>query len=196
MNDSPETRPSLLIRARNTNDQAAWTELANLYHPLLVAYARHHGLQDSDAADIAQEIMSLLTRHLREFEYDPARGSFRGWLFTVARNRLRNWVTRQPPDARGVGGSTVARLLAEQPVAEERDEFDQIYHWQRFLWAVERVRVDFRPQTFDAFRLSVVESRAPQQVADRLEMTVGAVYIAKSRVLARVREYLEQVGLD
>jgi RNA polymerase sigma-70 factor (ECF subfamily) len=196
MNDSPATRPSLLIRARDTNDQEAWRELADLYGPLLYAYARHKGLQDSDAADLSQEVLAILADRLSEFAYDPTRGSFRGWLFTVTRNRLRNWASRQPLAARGTGESEVAALLAELPERSEQNDFDHLYHWQQFLWAVEQVQVDFREQTFEAFRASVIEGHAPKAVAERLEITVGAVYIAKSRVLARVRECLEQAGLD
>src|SRR5687767_1903259 len=89
MSKSPETRPSLLVRIRDARDHAAWGEFVEVYAPLVHAYARSRGLQDADAADVAQEVLQAVATHAGRFDYQPDRGTFRGWLFQVTLNKLR-----------------------------------------------------------------------------------------------------------
>src|SRR3954447_25293336 len=95
MADAPKTRPSLLLRIRDARDGAAWAQFVQVYAPLIYAYARKHGLQDADAADVTQESLGVVAGAVRGLDYDPRRGSFRGWLFAVVRNRLRSFWARQ-----------------------------------------------------------------------------------------------------
>src|SRR3954467_4923767 len=95
MASSPQTRPSLLVRIRDAGDRAAWLQFVEIYAPLVYRFARQRGLQDADAADLAQEVLQAVAAAGRRLEYDPARGTFRGWLFTVARNRLHNFLARR-----------------------------------------------------------------------------------------------------
>ncbi len=88
---SPETRPSLLVRIRDGEDRDSWSQFVAIYAPLVYGWLRKGGLQDADAADITQEVMMSVAAAVKSFEYDPALGSFRGWLFTVVQNRLRNF---------------------------------------------------------------------------------------------------------
>jgi len=102
-----ETRATLLIRLRDTSDQDAWRLFASIYTPLVYRYAMKNGLQDADAADVAQETMCNVVRVIKRFEYDPSRGSFRGWLLTVVRNTLRRRFKKAQNQAAGSGDTSV-----------------------------------------------------------------------------------------
>src|SRR4051812_14481068 len=91
MADIPLTRASLLLRLGDAQDGDAWKEFVDLYAPLVYGYARKQGLQDADAADLCQEVLRAVAGAVGRLEYDPQRGAFRNWLFTVARRKLVNW---------------------------------------------------------------------------------------------------------
>ena len=193
MTDPSKTRVSLLIRIRDSHDEDAWSEFVEIYAPLVYSLARRHGVQDADAADLTQEVLKTVVRSAPTFVYEPALGSFRGWLLTVARNQLRKWAKsakRLPP---GCGGDERQRVLEEQPAPEEVERWDQEYHQRLFEWAAEKVRPSFRPVTWQAFWQTAVEHREPRAVADELGVSVGAVYIARSRILARIKEQIQQL---
>jgi RNA polymerase sigma-70 factor (ECF subfamily) len=109
MTGSPQTRPSLVLRVRDASDDAAWAQFVEIYTPLIYGYCRSRGLQDSDAADVAQEAMRMVAKAIGKFDYDPQRGKFWNWLLTIVRNRLHNFLTqmqRQPE----LAGATTLRL--------------------------------------------------------------------------------------
>jgi RNA polymerase sigma-70 factor (ECF subfamily) len=194
MVDSPQTRLSLLVRIRDRQDAQAWNELVEIYAPLVYRLARSHGVQDADAADLTQEVLLTVVRTADRFHYDPARGTFRGWLFTVARNHLKHWAAVQKREMPGSGGDREQRALEEQPApAEEIDRWDHDYRQRLFEWAAEKVRGEFRPFTWQAFWQTAVDHREVAAVAAELGLSVGAVYIARSRVVARIKEQLEHV---
>ena len=197
MADSPTTQFSLLARIRDPRDGEAWAEFVEVYAPLVYGLARRHGLQDADAADLTQDVLRSVARAAPRFAYDPRRGSFRGWLFTVARNQLRKSALARKRQAPGCGGAEARRALEEQPApAEEEALWDREYQARLFEWAAERVRPAFRLATWQAFWRTAVDSRDPQEVARELGLSVGAVYIARSRVLARIKEQLRPLQDD
>jgi RNA polymerase sigma-70 factor (ECF subfamily) len=183
------TRPSLLLRIRDSNDGLAWSEFVSLYAPLLHRYGMRHGLQDADAADLAQDTLRHVLRAAPGFVYDPARGSFRGWLFTIARNEVRKFAARAARRTTGTGDTDVRRLLEAHPDREpDPGEWDRDYQWTLFNWAADRVKAQFRDKTWQAFWRTAVEGGEIDTVARELGMTCGAVYIARSRVAARISE--------
>jgi RNA polymerase sigma factor (sigma-70 family) len=187
MQPTPETRPSLLVRLRDGADADAWRLFVDLYGPLVYGLARKHGLQDADAADLTQDVFSSVAGAVRSLDYDPRRGSFRGWLYTVARNRLRDFQRRK--QARGSGDTDVQEFLEEHPAAPEPDpDWDRDYERRVFAWAAEQVKVEFRENTWRAFWLTAVEGRSSEEAGRELGMSLGAVQVAKSRVLARLKE--------
>src|SRR5271156_4756474 len=105
MEDSPATRASLLVRIRDPEDTAAWQEFFRVYASLVYGFARKRGLQDADAADLMQEVMRSVAVAARRLEYDPRRGTFRGWLYTVTRNKIYSFLNGQRRQARGTGDS-------------------------------------------------------------------------------------------
>jgi RNA polymerase sigma-70 factor (ECF subfamily) len=192
VHDSPATQPSLLIRLRDADDAPAWSRFVDIYAPLVYDFARRRGLQDADAADLTQEVLAAVARAVRHFDYDPARGSFRGWLFTVVVNKfrtLRERLQRQP----GSGAPAAQQLLQEIPAATEDQEWDQEYHKRLFAWAAQQVQTAVEEKTWQAFWQTSVLAVRPQDAARQLRLSVAAVYMAKSRVLARLKELIHEV---
>jgi RNA polymerase sigma factor (sigma-70 family) len=195
MAESPSTRPSLLVRLRDPQDERAWAEFVEIYTPLVHRLARQKGLQEADAADLAQEVFRAVAGAIDRWDPDPARGSFRGWLFRIARNLIVNLLIAQQRHPRGTGDTAVVRLLEEQPAPPGEDSalFEGEYRRRLLAWAAEQIRGEFREATWRAFWLTGVEGRPAQEVAATLGLTVGAVYHNKSRVMARLRQRIEQV---
>lgn len=187
-----QTRASLLLRIRNPQDQRAWSEFVSLYAPLLHSYAMKCHLQDADAADLAQETLRLVLRASPQFKYEPNKGSFRGWLFTIARNEIRKFVTRAAHRHHGTGDSQIQALLAERTINEPENElWDREYQLHLFHWAATRVQPEFRLASWQAFWRTVVEQQPIEVVSQALGISSGAVYIARSRITARIRKELE-----
>lgn len=195
MVDAPDTRRSLLVRLRDPRDERAWEEFVEIYEPLIHRLARGRGLQGADADDLAQEVFRAVAGAIGRWDPDPSRGAFRGWLFRIARNLMVNLLAAQSRHPRGAGGSDLVSLLEAQPAPESEDTvlFDGEYRRRLFDWAAERVRPAFREPTWLAFWRTGVEGQDVADVARSLGLTPGAVYIARSRVMARLRREIEQV---
>lgn len=190
---SESTRATLLLKIRDTSDSRSWMEFVHIYTPLLYAYALKAGLQDSDAADVAQETLSQVIRHIGRFEYQRDRGTFRGWLFTIARNGIRKHANRGKRMVRGSGDTDHQALLDQAPSPNGEDPWEMEYQRRLFEMAAERIREEFRPATWQAFWRTSVEGIEASRVSEELRMSLGAVYIARSRVLTRLREEVRRL---
>lgn len=201
MIDQPTTRPSLLLRVRDPRDEAAWREFVELYGPLIYHFAGKRGLQDADAADLTQIVFHALAGQMRRLTYEPRRGTFRGWLYSVVRNQLLNFVHRQGRGTRGSGDTGVQDLLenlperAAGPETDEEKIWDEEYERRLFRWAADRVRSGFQESSWQAFWQTAVEGRGAKEVARDLGTTVGAVYTAKSRVLDAIKREVQALQL-
>jgi RNA polymerase sigma-70 factor (ECF subfamily) len=195
MPEGPATRQSLLLRLRDHQDNEAWAQFVDVYAPLIYDYARQRGLQDADAADLTQACLSRFAVSVRNLEYDPQRGSFRGWLFTLVRNMLRDFLDRPQSFQQGSGDSRVQQLLENQAAPERGEEAEWDREWRRnlFAWAAEQVQPRVQEATWLAFWKTAVENRSGHEVAAELGLTVAAVYLAKSRVMARLRAVIHEV---
>jgi len=173
------TSASLLDRLRRPDDAEAWARFVELYTPLLHRWACRLGLQEADAADLVQDVFGVLLRKLPEFTYDPER-SFRGWLRTVLVNHWRNRPRR-------TATPLTADPLSPDPAADLQDD-----EYRRYLVgrALQVMQTDFEPSTWRACWESVAQGRPAAEVAEELGISVAAVYIARSRVLRRLREEL------
>jgi RNA polymerase sigma-70 factor (ECF subfamily) len=181
-----KTPASLLQRLRQPADQDAWSRLVQLYLPLICYWARRAGLQDADVQDLSQEVFAVLYRTLPSFSYDRHR-SFRSWLWTVTRNKCRELHRRRAaPVPAGRGGALDG--LADDETDRSWEEEHNRYVATR---ALQLMRTDFEPRTWQACWQTVVEDQPADAVAQRLGMTVAAVYAAKSRVLRQLRRELE-----
>jgi RNA polymerase sigma-70 factor (ECF subfamily) len=198
MREAPETRQSLLIRLRDARDHQAWSEFLEIYEPLIYRLARRNGFQDADAREVTQEVLLAVANAIDRWDPDPARGSFRGWLFRIARNLMINFLTKQRRQPQAAGDTDFNRLLQEQPAAGSNESayFDQEYKRQTFRWAAQQIRRDFREHTWRAFWRTCVEGQGVKEVAADLNMSVGAVYVARSRVIAGLRKKVERFEDD
>ena len=192
MADIPSTRASLLVRLRDPRDEAAWTEFVDLYAPLIYGYLRRQGLQDADAVDVSQEVISTIARAVSRLAYDPKRGSFRNWLFTVVRRKLSNWRRAQRIRPRGSGDTATQRLLEQCP-APEGGELEWEAEWEErvYSWACTQVRRSVTDVTWQAFWRTAIDGQPGKQVAADLGLTVAAVYHARSRIVARLKELVQ-----
>jgi RNA polymerase sigma factor (sigma-70 family) len=198
MAEPPLTRVTLLNRLKDGADADAWHEFVHLYGPVVYGFARKRGLQDADAADLMQEVLRSVARNAGRMEYDPKRGTFRGWLYTVTRNKVYNFLSGQKNRPRAVGDSGAQERLDSVPdrEADKDDDWDIEYQRRLSAKAMEAVKHEFQPNTWKAFWGTAVEGRGAQEVGAELKMTPGAVYVAKSRVLARLRDEVQRLQAE
>jgi RNA polymerase sigma-70 factor (ECF subfamily) len=193
MRDPPQTRPSLLVRLRDSQDRDAWRQFVDIYVPLIYGFARRGGLQDADAADVTQEALCAVARAIKRLEYDPNRGSFRAWLLTVVRSKIANWRTRQERNHVQDRDCGAQDELDNMPAPIEETAWDQEYERRIFQLAAAQVRGQFEEASWQAFWQTALEGKSGKEVAATLGISVGAVYIAKSRVLARLKERIVEL---
>ncbi len=188
---TPETRLSLIRRLQSGTDPKAWTEFSNIYRPVIVRLASSRGLQAADAEDLAQKVLLAISRHVVGWKPDPKRGRFRTWLQKIVRNATLNALSRIPKDA-AAGGTTAMRSLADLP---QRDAaaFDVEWKRQTLTWAAGQIRQEFEPATWDAFWLTAVEGQSPKVAATETGKSLGAVYIARTRIMKRIRETVDEL---
>jgi RNA polymerase sigma-70 factor (ECF subfamily) len=184
------TSATLLERLRDRTDVEAWRRLVDLYTPLLTGWLRRYSLQSSDVDDLVQEVLMAVAREAPRFRYSGRPGAFRHWLRTILANRLREfWRARQARPA-AAGGSDFADMLEqlEDPGSGVGRVWDREHdqHVARRLLAM--IEPQFAPSTWQAFRRVVLEEARPDAAATELGLSVNAVFIAKSRVLRRLRE--------
>ncbi len=195
MAEAPLTRATLLVRLKDPRDTVAWSEFVDLYGPVVYGFARKRGLQDSDAADMVQEVLRSVARNADRMEYDPKKGTFRGWLYTVTRNKIYNFLTSQKRRPRAAGDVSSQERLEALADPSNQSEADWELEYQRRLSskAMDRVKHEFQPATWQAFVGTAVEGRQALEVGQALKMSPGAVYVAKSRVLARLRDEVQKL---
>ena len=194
MNCVPPTQPTLLVRIRDARDQEAWGRFVDLYAPLVYGFLSQRGLQDADAADLTQDVMRQVALAAHSLEYDPKRGSFRGWLFTVVQNRLTDHWRREGRRERGAGDTDAQHQLNELPQPgglDASDQWDADYERQLFHFAANIVKQDFTETTWRAFWMTAVDGASGRDVAEQLGLTVAAVYLAKGRVMTRLKEQVK-----
>jgi RNA polymerase sigma-70 factor (ECF subfamily) len=185
--NSPETRFSLIGRLRDHDDEQAWNEFALLYQPLIFRIARSRGLQHADAAEVTQDVLGRVAGAVEQWTPDPAKGSFRGWLYRITRNLTIDYLRRdhrRPVNLDFTSGQNLDAIA--DPADPQSREFETEFRRSLFELAAAHIKGEFQPRTWQAFWRSAVEGVEVAAVAAELEMTVGAVYIARSRVMKRL----------
>ncbi len=190
MNEPQTTRLSLLIQLHDGRNKQAWADFVDLYSPVVYGFARRQGLQDADAADLVQEVLRSVTKSIPT--YDCEKGRFRSWLMGVVHHRLCEFWTRQGREAAGSGDTRVMQHLEQLPSPHDVEEiWEQEYRQSVFRLAAARVRDNFTESTWKAFWQTNMEGKSTREVAQSLGISEGAVYIARSRVIARVKKQVE-----
>ncbi len=186
--DWSTTSKSLLRRAK-TADPTAWEQLTRLYGPVVYDWARRSGLQPDDAADVMQNVFQTLTSRLHQFERRTTTDSFRGWLYTITKNKIRDYFRAKQGRAQALGGTAAHEMwqrLPETPPDEKTSDGKSEVSGVRQR-ALELLSGKFANKTWQAFYRTAVQGDTPQDVADDLGISVWAVYKARSRVLTKLR---------
>jgi len=192
---SPSTRVSLLLRLRDPRDHQSWMEFVSLYEPVVYRLLRRHGLQDADAREVMQELFLAVSRSIDRWDPAKERGSFRGWLRRVARNLVINWLKQRGRRAVATGGSNLQAMLNRLPADGDAEtaDFDQEVRRALFQRAAEKVRSEVRHATWQAFWETSVIGTSPAEAANKLGMGVGAIRVAKCRVIARLQTAVKEM---
>jgi RNA polymerase sigma factor (sigma-70 family) len=192
--DSARTSPTLLGRLRQMPaDQAAWGEFVERYGPKIYEWCRHWRLQEADGRDVTQTVLLKLAEKMRTFAYDPSR-RFRGWLKTITRHALHDFVeSRNQAGARaGSGGTQVLEALHSLEAREDLvKRLDEEFDRELLDEAMSRVRLRVEPRTWDAFQLLSLEGWSGAQAAEKLQMKVATVFVAKSKVLRMLQAEMQ-----
>jgi RNA polymerase sigma-70 factor (ECF subfamily) len=196
MTATPSTRASLLLRLRDPQDHRAWGEFVTLYEPVIYRLLRRHGLQDSDAREIMQELLLAVSGNIDRWDPAKERGSFRGWLRRVTRNLVINWLKHRDRRVVATGGSDMLAMLDMLPAAEEpaSAEFDYELRRAMFQRAAQQVRTEVQPATWAAFWETSIAGKSPADAAGKLGMSLGTIRVARCRVLARLRAKVNELG--
>ena len=184
----------MLVRIKDPRDREAWDQFVEIYAPLVYQMARRRGLQDADAADLTQDVLRSVSEAVGRLDYDRRKGTFRSWLYTVTRNALRH-VFRSPAAVAARNRRLGRAGMAGGPASRGRGVGRM---GSRIPATIARLRGRagsplVRGNTWQAFWQTAVEGKQGKDVARRLGMTIGAVYIAKSRVLSRIKEHIHQL---
>jgi RNA polymerase sigma-70 factor (ECF subfamily) len=192
--DLGSTSSSLLERARR-EDAGAWERLTVLYGPLAYGWARRAGLQPEDAADVTQEVFRAVAAHLTGFRRAQIGDTFRGWLWTVTRNKVRDHCRRKAKRPEAVGGTDAHLRLLQLPdtAATFFEDSAKSLSSSLLTRALDLIRSEFEDRSWQAFWEVVVNGRSSADVAAGLGISVNAVYVARSRILRRLREERDDV---
>lgn len=195
MDTAPSTRYSLVLRIQDPQNNAAWAEFVAIYEPIIYHFVCRQGLQHADACDLSQEVFRRVAGAARQWQPDEARGTFRSWLFRISKNLIIDFLRQQQRQlGRASGDSAVQRTLEGQPAQTDASTSIELeYRRHLFQLAGRSIQQEFSPDTWQAFWKTTIESQSITSVAAQQNMTTGAVYIARSRVLARLRQRVKEI---
>ena len=194
MPDFPETDLNLIARVKDPGDAAAWAEFLGIYQPVIFRMARRRGLQDADAHDAMQQALLSISKSIDGWIPGALQPPFRAWLSTIARNAITKVLVRRPRDV-ATGSTSIVKLLNDQPdPAETTAEILVEARRELVRWATEQIRSEFSESTWKVFWQTAVEGVPAAEVAKSTARSVGAVYVARYRVISRLKEKVLEVS--
>lgn len=188
---NPEfTSMTLLNRARQ-HDEEAWRIIIKLYAPLVYRWCKRMGMSYHDIENLSQEVFTIAYRKLDQFQKQEDKDSFRGWLYTLVRNKRIDWLRKRQKDMDAVGGSQAARLQQQIPdgISEDSEEMSESEQEDLFLYnqAVELIRQEFSQRDQQIIEALLCENQAPHKIAEQFGISRNTVYIVRSKVMKRLR---------
>jgi len=190
------TRITLIARLNDRSDQEAWDRFVDLYSPLIFSWCSRFQLQESDAADVTQEVLLKLVALMRDNAYDPDRGGFRAWLKTItsnlARDLLRSARRKRTPQIDSPG-EPIGQWIDPTSLNALTRMIEQQYERELVDRASEIVRQRVQPTTWLSYQGTAIEQRSAADVAAELNLPVSEVYVGKSRVIKMLREVVKQL---
>lgn len=194
MSQSQKTSVSLILRVANQGDIESWGEFAAIYEPLVYRIAITKGLQAADADDLVQEVMTRVARSVGKWEPGSKKGTFRGWISTIARNLIIDFLRKSKRVPRTSEKTEIRRIVESTPDrSSEEQYFDHEYERQIFINAAKEIRNSFTDCTWTAFWRTAVKNEPIKSVAEKLGVSAGAVYVARSRVMARLKDQVKTI---
>jgi len=194
MSQWPETSESLILRIRDPLDALAWSQFMAIYEPVVYRLARRRGLQHADAEDLCQRVFMSVAKAVEDWEAKDDGPRFRIWLGRVTRNAILNAVTRVKPD-QASGSSSVHERLLEIPDSDDMSTaMRNESRIEAFRWAARQVQAEFRATTWTMFNETTIRGRSIAEVAESLGSSNGAVYVARCRVMQRIKDKVNEVS--
>lgn len=182
-----------MLGAVQQMDTVAWSRLVDTFGPIVYRWCRVSGVQSADAPDVVQEVFASVARGIARFQREKEYGSFRSWLATITRNRVRDHFRRQANREAAVGGTSAWQQMEQRAESLDTTICPESARSALVRLALKRLEAEFEPSTWKAFWLTAVDGKRASEVADLTGLSIASIYQAKSRVLKRLRQRLDEL---
>lgn len=201
MSHEPEdylpTRRSLLSRLKDWDDQESWRDFFNTYWKLIYSTARKAGLDAQEAEEVVQETVLTVTKKIKDLKYDPALGTFKGWLLNTTRWRINDQFRKRSPARNDRHPAPDPRRTATIDRIPDSFDMDSVWEeqWQKNLVdaAIQRVKKKVSPKQYQIFDLYVAKGLPVSKVASTLGVSSAQVYLAKHRISALIKREVAEL---
>jgi RNA polymerase sigma-70 factor (ECF subfamily) len=189
------TSHTLLGRVRDLSDQSSWDEFVRRYTPRIFFWCKKFSLQDSDASDVTQQVLLKLVNAMQSFDYDPSKGSFRGWLKTITSNAVRDLAKRKSSKVlTGEGaGAILQQLTGDSAIDDLTKQIEAGYQEEMLNAAESQVQLRVKPENWQVWCLLTKQGKPAAEVAQEMNLKVADVYVAKSRILKMLKEQVARM---
>lgn len=187
------TLSTLWLAEAQGGESEAWNRLVTTFGPIVYRWCRVSGVRESDAPDLVQEVFAAVARGIGQFEREKPEGSFRSWLATITRNKVRDHFRQLAKRQEAIGGTDALVHLHNQAEALDSTVCPESIQSPLVRQALEQVRSEFEPSTWKAFWLTTIERQTASEASQAVGISVASVYQSKSRILRRLRQYLSEI---
>jgi RNA polymerase sigma-70 factor (ECF subfamily) len=194
--EQQNTRATLLIRLRDKTDESSWAEFVEIYTPLLYAYCQKREIKPADIADIVQNVFRSISLAMKGFEYDPSKGRFKAWLFTVLRNAISTHYRKAGRAPVTTRETMIVERIESSPEGAEVADWDHDYQLRLLNWGMDKIKAEVSEQAWTIFTETALKERAPEEVAQELGMKKNAVSVTKYRVVQKLRQKLHSIDAE